>query len=158
MAILASQTKCAWQGFFHVSCITYSSQPCISIPRRAVRLSATYNKAQACSFVAKLAQKAADICMAGGSKEDLASTSPTPAVPFVFSWILKAADSKPCTQRASPWRHYAAASLCLLPGEWLTLACGLRERFCREKQVSGPGPVSVHCSAFSGLFTGVWKS
>lgn len=30
--------------------------------------------------------------MAGESKEELASTSPTPVVPFVFCWILKIAD------------------------------------------------------------------
>lgn len=70
--------------------------------------------------------------MAGESKEELAPTSPIPAVPFVFSWILKIADDKSCTQRASPRQRYAAASSFLHPGERLPLVCGLREHFLQR--------------------------
>jgi len=65
VVILASQISVPGKISFYVSRTAYSSQPCTSIPRRAARLSAVYNKAQACSPAAKLAQKALHICMAG---------------------------------------------------------------------------------------------
>lgn len=143
MVIVASQISVPGRISFYISCTAYSSQPCTSIPRRAARLSATYNKAQSCSPAAKLAQKALHICTAGEQGADIHTTYPNNSLDLMTAGNTTAAF------------HSAAGSLVLHPGAWLPSVCGLRSTSDRKEQASGPDSVSTHNSAFSKLLTRV---
>ena len=144
MVILASQISVPGRISFYVSRIACSSQPCTSIPRRAARLSAAYNKAQSCSPAAKLAQKALHICMAGEQGgADIHTAYPNNSLDLITAGITTAAF---CS---------AAGSLVLHPGAWLPSVCGLRSTSDRKEQASGSDSVSTHSSALSKLLTRV---
>lgn len=113
--------------FFHVSCITYSSQPCSSLPRRAARLTLSLQCIIKLKYTALLPNgyRKHGVRERGGPGIHITYSSSS----FCILLDFKASNNKPCTDRASPQWCYAAVSSFLHPGEQLPSVCALREHF-----------------------------
>lgn len=106
---------------FYISCIAYSSQPCISIPRKAARLTLSLQ----CIIKPRHAAPLPHGHRKHSRREQGGAGIPItyPSSSFCILLDLKSSRWQVLQQ------HYAAVSSFLHPGEQLPLACGLREYF-----------------------------